>query len=461
MVSNDEIRKKLKEKKEGLDSNGFYCPECGTKNSNESVFCKECGASLKVLGVEKEIKERTPKTSDFPKKNPKLAKIPGFRTGTGWKMILGLGGYFLIALLIVFVLLVALININVATSVNSAFYSNNLAGININQVNNQSLSSNTSTQKFLIMNISVKNNGNGKVTINPNDFSIVTSNKSANSKIYTGNTSIDSIEVVPGENKSMIIAFIIPENITPNTLKYSNFWDLGSEGINANIGNIAANQTPINGQYSLYTDKGEYKWTGGSKTVEKTINVSYEYLNEPFTISYSSTTTLTNGTSFSFSTTTNQSIKQTNVIKMISPTESSFDISSSHYISITTGTITDKLSTSLQDATGVYKSSIIINPILTIVGSSVPLTDSNRNIVGSEKLVRSEVIEIMGQKFDCWVTEIKSNSQNEETTAYYDKTTKLLLKKVQKYTVPGSSDVTYTGETILTATNIPLVGIKT
>ncbi len=466
LVSNDEIRKKLKEKREGSGPDELYCSQCGTKNTKESAFCKECGANLVVPdkeivpGVKKEIEEKTPKKSDFPEKHPKLAKIPGFRSGMGWKMIIGSAAYVLIALIIVFVILIALINVNVATNVNSALYSENLAGNSVNQASNNSSSFNSSDkQKFLIMNISVKNNGNGKVTIDPNDFSLSTGNQSANSKVSIGNTSISSIDLNPGENKTMLIAFIISQNNTPTTLKYANFWDMGSEGISANIGKIY-NQTPINGQYAFYTDKGEFKWSGGSKKVEKTYNFSYEYLNEPFTISYSSSFTLSNGSSLSYSTTTEESVKQTTEIKLISPTESTIDISGSAYISMNSGTNSETLSAYLRDKNGVYQSLDILNPFLSFIGSSMPIVDSNKNTVGNEKLIRSEVIEIMGKKFDCWVTETKTNSTNEQTLSYYDKTTKLLLKKVQKYTLPGSSDVTYSGETVLTATNVPLVGLK-
>ena len=450
MVSNDEIKKRLKEKREGLNSDDLYCPECGARNLGKATFCRDCGAKLIAPVTNKEVK--TTKTNDFPKNHPKLAKIPGFRTGTGWKMIIGSLGYILIGLIIVFGLLIALINVDVATNVNSALYTDNIAGNNLNS------SIFNYDNQYLLLNISVKNNGNGKVTIDPNDFSLFTNDQSLNSNVYIGNTSISSIEIAPGENKSMIIAFTIPKNETPNKLKYTSFWDIGSEGISADMGNIA-NQTPINGQYSFYTENGEYKWSGGSKSVEKTMNVSYQYLNEPFTTSYSKIISYySNGSSSSFTYTENKSIKETTLMK-VTKGESSFSALGGT-LSIPTGTTIETLSTSLRDKNGVYMSLVISNPTLSYVGSNVTLVDSNGNEIGTHTVIRSQIIEIMGQKFDTWVIEEKDNTTDGTTTRYYDKTTGLLLKEEINMDKISGYDITYNGENVLTSTNVPLIGLK-
>lgn len=77
------------------------------KNTSDSQFCLECGAALKP-GTEKEFPTRTvpaAKKTNFIDEHPTLAKIPGFRSGTGWKMIRGVVGYFLIAIIVIFTIL--------------------------------------------------------------------------------------------------------------------------------------------------------------------------------------------------------------------------------------------------------------------------------------------------------------------------------------------------------------------
>lgn len=207
------------------------------------------------------------------------------------------------------------INADVVTSVNTAIYTDNVAGNAINEI--YSFSSNES--KFLIMNVSVKNKGNIKVTINPNDFSLLTHNVDSNSQIFFGNTSISSVEVGAGENKSMLLAFTLESSARPDKLKYNSFWDPGSEGATTNIGNIA-NTTPFDGHYSFYIEKGEFSWSGGSKSVETTFNVSYNHLNQPFIMESLDIIKFSNISSTDFpnintSTTYNRSIKQTVDIK--------------------------------------------------------------------------------------------------------------------------------------------------
>ena len=460
MVSSDEIRKKLDNKRKGIKTQEVFCPECGTKNPADSKFCLECGATLisekkRPMVTEKSRvpPEDKPKFADT---HPTLGKIPGFRSGTGWKMVVGSVGYLVIALIVVFAILFAVINTDVATSVNSAIYTDNVAGNQISQIS-------SSTDKYLILDVSVKNKGSGKVTIDPSDFSILTGNEDADSEIFIGNTSIESVEIAPGETKNMVIAFTVPNDIKPDKLKYVSLWDMGSEGATANIGTVN-NGTPFEGQFSSYSEKGQWSWSGGSKSIEKKINTSYNFLDQPFTIESNFISTFVNGSEFNTSKTYPKSIKETSVIQMISPTESSIYITSDIYITMPTGTTTEILSPDMRDAKGVYQANVILNPGLTSIGRNITIVDSDGNTVGSEKLIRSEVIDIMGKKMDCWVTETKSNSAGHELTltSYYDKTTGLLLKVVTKDVLSGyGQTATYTSEQVLTATNVPLVGVKT
>lgn len=468
LVSNEDIKKKLKDKGEGGDSDGTYCPECGAKNPSNSIYCQECGSSLTSPTVKKDTEKIPPKTYESVKNNSVLGKIPGFRSGTGWKMILGSIGYILIIVLIVFGLLVALINTSVSTSVNSAIYTDNIAGNNINS---------TDDDRFLVLDVSVKNDGKDKVTINPSDFIISTSNGTTESQTFIGNTSIESVEINPGESKNMVIAFTVPDDITPKTLKYVSFWDPGSEGSNATIGTIvdAEYSEPFDGQYSFYNVNMDYTWSGGSQKVVETYNVSYNYLNQSFTrdslfsgifttYTYDENGTLTSSDSSlsnsSLDTTTfNQSLKETSTTNLISPSDSTFFVSSSVYITLTTGTDTVILGPDMRDEDGIYMSSVMKNPYLSYINSDVPVVDDGETI-GYKTLTGSEVIEVMGKKIDCWV--VKDNESGEAYTFYYDKTTGLLLKMAGTST-DSSYGVTTTEkfEMIINSTNVPLIGVKT
>jgi hypothetical protein len=124
MVSSDEINRKLKNKKDGIDSGGLKCSKCGTENTTDSIYCMECGGDLNVKNVSSHVS--APLSSKIQSKREKIdlrktndaqndfksimRKIPGFRSGTPWKMGLSSIGYILVLIILIAIGSTAFVN---------------------------------------------------------------------------------------------------------------------------------------------------------------------------------------------------------------------------------------------------------------------------------------------------------------------------------------------------------------
>jgi hypothetical protein len=166
MVSSDEINNKLKNKRTGSDD-GIKCPTCGSENPPGSRFCKECGKAL-ITGMSPGT-ERTPGIADEISKNPEristmggasrkppedrsfMRKIPGFRSHTTWKMLLGGTVYFLVLIFVILLVIGSLL---------PSYPTIEVAGSQVTLVNN-----NSSNIDGMMINATLK--GNGNVTVLP------------------------------------------------------------------------------------------------------------------------------------------------------------------------------------------------------------------------------------------------------------------------------------------------------
>lgn len=68
----------------------MFCQKCGSQNPDDVTFCSKCGNNLKSVQVESERKGITGKLRKMG--------IPGFRSGTTWKMILAILVYIFIGI---------------------------------------------------------------------------------------------------------------------------------------------------------------------------------------------------------------------------------------------------------------------------------------------------------------------------------------------------------------------------
>lgn len=442
------------------------CPKCKEKNPDDAIFCLKCRTKL-----EKSSPENVQKSG----KIGFISKIPGFRSGDPGKMVLSSAFYILILILVIMGLMFVFINNDVKVNVDSAVYVNaignqttnsNSSNISFTWGNNSTSYVSNSSSEYLLLEVSIKNTGKNKAYINPSDFHLLRDGKEIKSSLFIGNTSTKTIEIPPGETKNMSIAFNVEENTKPTELKYLSFWDYGSPGSKAAINDIA-NDFPFNGQYATYSLKGKYEWNGGSESFEKIANISYTFLNQPFTESrgYTITTYTPSGESYEFSTipiSSNYTVKETLDVKLISGSSTKF-LSDTVYITLNEGISEVLMSPTLQDNQGYFTAAGMLNKRkLNSIGDSMDIVDDSGNEIGEMKVIRSEVIEVLGKKIDCWLIEYKTTIGTTTLTEqrYYDKTSGLLLKVTSKETDTSLISTTSTTEQLLIDTNAPLIGVK-
>ena len=127
MVSSDEINRRLKNKRVGISTGGLKCSKCGTENAPDSIYCMECGGDLVVKNISSRVNApsgnigskrekmgfRKTNYSNKSHSNNKsvndaqndfkstMRKIPGFRSGTPWKMVSGSIGYLIIIIMLI------------------------------------------------------------------------------------------------------------------------------------------------------------------------------------------------------------------------------------------------------------------------------------------------------------------------------------------------------------------------
>ncbi|WP_181454396.1 zinc-ribbon domain-containing protein [Methanothermobacter tenebrarum] len=381
----------------------MYCPKCGAKNLDTAKFCVRCGAKLK------------PTEQDYTRKESFISKIPGFRSRTPWKMILASAGYLLIAILAIYAIGCLIINADATVTVNSAYAVDNIAG-------------NDSTNgKFIVMNVTVKNNGKGPLTVHANEFSLLTEGEYITySNFYGQGTDVpESVEIPEGESKSFLLVFDAAE--APEILEYRSSWDPFSEGKSVGIGTI--NIIPNTGVYAKYSVNG----TANDKSYSAKWNVTYR--NAP-------------GGNIE------EVIERSGETIWLTSTVYQTPIPSESYIFNPE---------TLQDKNGTYSSLIFFSKgALIDVNDSLPIYEGEK-VVGREILTGSETIDFMGKKIACWVTKTEQEGDGStiEATRYYDKTTGLLLKEV--FTEKGSAyGISYTDShtSLLESTNIPLIGLS-
>jgi hypothetical protein len=359
------------------------CRACGYENNEGSEFCQNCGKKLK-------------KKTGIP--------ILGFRSGNPLKMILATLFYLFLLIIIAVPVILFLVNDNITTSVNSAYY--------VDQIGNTS----SANGQFMIMNVTVKNNGNGEASISPGSFSL------DGSGYYYADTSswqYNNTKIAPGANSTMLLVFDI-ETPDPDMLKFNSLWDpMGN--VSASIGDIKT--IPFDGQYASYTANITYK----VGSVEKTAHATFTY---KFT-----------------------DVNSTHIKETFSSNITRFDISSGWYMDWSSKSeVLDNYYLTNED--GEYSSiSILDSYYLSGVGDSVDTVDSSGNTVGEAVIDGTQYLTINGKSFSCWV--VKTTADDYTQVEYYDMTTGLLLKRTEN----GSGTISYTGEMILKDTNVPLISV--
>lgn len=374
----------------------MYCARCGAKNPEKAKFCQKCGARL---------------TYEVSGRGGFLDKVPGFRSRSPWKMVLASFGYVLIAVLAIYIISCLLVDVDVSLTVNSAYALDSVVN---NTPNND---------RFIVMNVTVKNNGKDPIRVYASDFSLLRENEYMDySNFYGQGTDIpESVEIPGGESRSFLLVFDVEGS--PEIIEYTSILDPLSEPKNAGIGSIKTIPSP-----GIYAN---YKWDGtvNNKTYSLKGNVTYR-----------------NATAG-------------NIEEVIERSGETIWLSSEVYREpIASQSFTFDPET-LQDENGTYSSQCFFpRDALTAPGDSIPVFENGEE-VGTETLEGSSTIDFMGKKVECWVTKIEGNGVRE--TCYYDKTTGLLLKVVG--TEKGSAyGVSYTGSytILLENANIPIIGLQ-
>lgn len=370
---------------------GFFlkCPKCGQEDMQGAQFCKNCGTLLK--------KEK--------KAIPYLGKVPGFRSAHPLKMIMGSVFYMSVIVILVIPLTLLVVSEDISTSVNSAVYTSQIG---------ETVSTNG---QFIIMNISVANNGKGEVTLSPESFTL-----SGTGFYSTANYLWDynNTQLGPGENTSMLVVFDV-EKPDPEEISYFSLWD-PTANISAPIPDIQT--IPFNGLYADYRSTVTYKLDSGDETKNETFHVKYKDVNS------------------------------THIQETMTVNSSKFYISSTSWISVSGSTnVLDKQF--LTNEEGDYGSDCIFPQYrLTSVGDSIDIVDSSGDTIGEKVLDRSDYLVINGKNLQCWVVE--TTAEGYSRTDYYDISTGLLLKRTETGTVSGSS-IKFENEWVLTGTNMPLL----
>lgn len=159
----------------------MYCPRCGAENPENAKFCQKCGARLTYAATGR---------GGF------LDRVPGFRSRSPWKMVLASFGYVLIAVLAIYTISCLLVNVDVSLTVNSAYALDSVVN---NTPNND---------KFIVMNVTVKNNGKNPIRVYASDFSLLRENEYMDySNFYGQGTDIPESVEIPGGKQKLLTSF--------------------------------------------------------------------------------------------------------------------------------------------------------------------------------------------------------------------------------------------------------------
>lgn len=384
-----------------------FCPNCGKTNIENASYCQNCGFVLPEVKDDK----ITPKSDKTPFLDSKKLSV------------------ILIAIIIVVIAFFAYIYLSTAAmdvslNINSAFLTDNIIGKN--PVNGQ----------YLIMNVSVKNNGNSPLTVSSDQFAPMINNKTVQKYSVFDGSGTDlqkQVQIPGGESKNFIIGFDIDNQTTPDTIEFKGpiSW-APTYTSTTNIKNITPG-VPFDGMNLkmnvLMDANGDAMGMKFNMSINVNESSNYEKTSNAYQIKE---TTISNGTTFAS-------------IAGQSNTQNSNNTS--------IGIINLK--------TGLYTNGSSANTLpknLTKNGDSITIDNSTYTIVGSE------IINILGHKINCWKVEGTSDSEGQKlkATMFYDKTTRQAVKLViekQNITESGATmQVQGSGE--LLSTNMPLIGVQ-
>ncbi len=252
MVSSDEIRRTLKEKKEGINDDKLNCQNCGTENPPGSRYCLNCGTNIdkgKISPVEEKKTINQTKPSD----NSFLRKIPGFRSGTPWKMVSSSIVY--IIALIIIITLISTVSVNHIPSFE-------VAGAPVSIVNNNSSTDNGN----LLINATIRNTGSDNINVLPVEV--------YSQGNHIGNFFITNVTSNQNTGFKMNIT-----NTNPNDFMIQNL-----NGNNINF--YPEDSSNSSSSYSL--NPGDYKFVIGDQKVNITSNEVTNIL-QPLINSYNQT----------------------------------------------------------------------------------------------------------------------------------------------------------------------------
>lgn len=353
------------------------------------------------------------------------------------KILIGIG--ILAVILVLSFAFFAFTKVDAAMSVNSAFYVKQV--IDEQPVNG----------KFLIINVTVKNNAKNPLTVSKSQFAPMINGKPVEKySVFSGDgTDLPQQITIPeGSSKAITLVFDIG-NQTPDSLEF--FGPISwaptyktstvikevsptalFDGLNGTA-NIKMNMSASNIQNMNLNMMMNMNGTEKS-TVQKT--------DDPNKVK----------------TLTSESVKQTTVIngQMLKQSMGTSQVTNTEKTSDNSTSLTD-ITTGIGD-NGTLD---MLPKNMTKAGDTITTSS------GVYKLNGSDTINIMGKKIDCWVVDgqYKDISSNItlNATIYYDKTTRIIWKAVinpQKVSIPGlSGTFTVQGEEEFTDTNMPLIGV--
>ena len=172
-------------------------------------------------------------------------------------MVLASFGYFLIVVLAIYAIGCLLINADVAVTVNSAYIVDSIIDNSPNH------------GRFIIMNVTVENKGDGPVTVSALDFNLLGDGEYMSySNFYGQGTDVpESVRIPPGESRSFLLVFDVEDK--PEILEYSSLWDPFSEPETSRVGPV--NIIPNPNSYANYEISGQVN----NKSYHQAVNVTY------------------------------------------------------------------------------------------------------------------------------------------------------------------------------------------
>ncbi len=335
----------------------------------------------------------------------------------------------LVGAIVVIVILVAAFSffafakVDTTLNVNSAFYTSNI--IDKQPVNG----------KYLMMNVSVKNNGQGTLTVSNDQFTPMVNGKPVEKySVFTGDgTDLQrQVTVASGESKDLWVIFDIGDQ-KPDSIEYHGPLAWASTYKTSTSINSITPGVPFNGMnQTAKTNMGMNGTVMGISVNMKMNGTDNEFFEKTDDINIIKLTK-------KVSSTTNSNINGQNNTQNENTEETEM-------INLNTGLLTNGTSYST-----------LLPKNLTKTGDTTNIDNSTYTIVGSEK------IEILGHKIDCWKVESTYEREGSKlkATMFYDKTTRMILKMVaDKQNMPVSGyNFEVTAEAELTSTNMPLIGI--